>query len=46
MIKWIFLGFMVLAFIFLIYEIGFVQGYEFAESMNQETGEENEKESD
>lgn len=45
MIKWIFLGFMLLVFIFLIYELGYVHGFEDAENMNDEKGEKNEKES-
>ena len=44
MIKVIFLGFMLLAFIFLIYEIGYVHGFENAKDMKDEKGEKNEKE--
>lgn len=44
MIKGFLFGFMGLAFIFLIYEIGYVHGFENAESMNNEKGEKNEKE--
>lgn len=39
MIKFIFLGFIVVAFIFLVYEVGYVHGYEDAGCMNHEKGE-------
>lgn len=43
MIKFIFLGFMLVAFICLIYEIGYVHGFEDAEDMIHEKGERNEE---
>ena len=43
MIKYIFLGFMGMAFIFFIYEVGYVHGFEDSESMNHEKGERNEE---
>ena len=43
MIKFIFLGFMLVAFIFLIFEIGYVHRFENAESMNHEKGERDEE---
>ena len=43
MIKFIFLGFMLIAFICLIYEVGYVHGYEDAKNMNHEKGERDEE---
>ncbi len=46
MIKFIFLGFMLVTFICLIYEIGYVNGFEKSESMNHEKGERDEEKTD
>ena len=46
MIKVILLGLMFLVFNFLIYEIGYVHGFEKSKDMNQEKGETNETKSD
>lgn len=43
MIKFIFLGFMLVAFIFLIYEVGYVHGFEDAEDMSHQKGERDEE---
>lgn len=43
MIKFIFGGFMLVAFIFLIHEIGYVHGFEDAKNMSCEKGEKDEE---
>ena len=43
MIKFIFLGFMLVTLICLIYEIGYVHGFEDAKSMSHEKEERNEE---
>lgn len=43
MIKFIFLGFMLVTFICLIYEIGYVNGFEKSESMNHKKRERDEE---
>lgn len=43
MIKYILLGFMMVIFIFFIYELGYVHGFEDSESMNHEKGERDEE---
>lgn len=39
MIEWVLIGFMLIAFMCLLYEIGYVHGFEDAESMNDKKGE-------
>ena len=43
MIKYIFLGLMGLAFIFFIYEVGYVHGFEDSKNINHEKEERNEE---
>lgn len=43
MIKFILLGFMLVAFICLIYEVGYTNGFEDSEDMSHEKGERDEE---
>lgn len=43
MIKFIILGFMLIVFVFLIYEVGYTNGFEDSENMSHEKGERDEK---